>query len=54
MKPTKYTAKEKKWGKKSEKKGEERKRKVQVKTAVSLLDREPKTRNFAFWPNFAS
>ena len=52
MKPTKYTAKGKKWGKKSEKRGEERKRKVKVKTAVSLLD--PKTRTFAFWPNFAS
>ena len=31
----------KKWGKKSEKRGEERKRKVKVKTAVSLLN--PKT-----------
>ena len=28
----------KKWGKKSEKRGEERKRKVKVKTAVSLLN----------------
>ena len=37
--------KKKKRGKKSEKIGEERKRKVKVKTAVSLL--YPKTRNFA-------
>ena len=36
MKPTKYPAKEKKnWGEKSEKRGEERKRKVKFKTAVS-------------------
>ena len=35
----------KKRGKKSEKIGEERKRKVKVKTVVSLL--YPKTRNFA-------
>ena len=41
MKPTKCPAREKKWGKKSEKRGEERKRKVKVKTAVSLLN--PKT-----------
>ena len=38
--------KEKKWGEKSEKRGEERKLKVKVKTAVSLLN--PKTRDFAF------
>ena len=31
-------SKRKKWGKKSEKRGEERKRKVKVKTAVSLLN----------------
>ena len=36
MKPTKCPAREKKWGKKSKKRGEERKRKVKVKTAVSL------------------
>ena len=35
MKPTKCPAREKKWGKKSEKRREERKRKVKVKTAVS-------------------
>ena len=33
MKPTKCPAREKKWGKKSEKRREERKRKVKVKTA---------------------
>ena len=38
MKPTKCPAREKKWGKKSEKRREERKRKVKVKTAVSLLN----------------
>ena len=37
MKPTKCPAKEKKWGKKSEKIGEERKQKVKVMTAVPLL-----------------
>ena len=42
MKPTKCPAREKKWGKKSEKRVEERKRKVKVKTAVSLLN--PKTK----------
>ena len=36
MKPTKCQAKEKKWGKKSERRAEERKRKEKVKTAVSL------------------
>ena len=42
MKPTKCPAREKKKrGNKSEKRGEERKRKVKVKTAVSLLN--PKT-----------
>ena len=41
MKPTKCQAKEKKWGKKSEKRGEEKKWKVILKTAVSLLN--PKT-----------
>ena len=41
MKPTKCPAREKKGGKKSEKRREERKRKVNVKTAVSLLN--PKT-----------
>ena len=42
MKPIKCPAREKKkWGKKSEKRREERKRKVNVKTAVSLLN--PKT-----------
>ena len=40
MKPTKCPAREKKWGKRSEKKREERKRKVQVKTAVSLLNQK--------------
>ena len=43
MKPTKCPTKEKKWGKESEKIREERKRKVKVKTAVSLLN--PITRN---------
>ena len=38
MKPTKCSAREKKWGKKSEKRREERKRKVKVKAAVSLLN----------------
>ena len=42
-KSTKCPAREKKLGKKSEKWGEERKRKVKVKTALSLLN--PKTRN---------
>ena len=37
MKPTKCPAREKKRGKKSKKRGEERTRKVKVKTAVSLL-----------------
>ena len=46
MKPTKRPAKGKKWGEKSEKRGEERKLKVKVKTAVSLLN--PKTQDFAF------
>ena len=43
MKPTKCPAGEKKWGKKSEIRGEERSQseKVKVKTAVSLLN--PKT-----------
>ena len=54
MKPTKCPAKEKNWGNESERKGEERKQKDKVKTAVSLLT--PKTRNFDFCtcPNFAS
>ena len=54
MKPTKCPTKGKKWGKESEKIREERKRKVKVKTAMSLLN--PTTRNFAFCacPNFAS
>ena len=38
MKPTKCPAWEKKIDKKSEKRGEERNRKVKVKTAVSLLN----------------
>ena len=38
MKPTKYPAKGKDRGKKSKKSGEERKQKVNVKTAVSLLN----------------
>ena len=38
MKPTKCPAREKKRGKKSEKRGEGKKRKVKVKTAVSLLN----------------
>ena len=38
MKPTKCPAREKKWGNKSEKRGEDRKRKVKVKTAVSLFN----------------
>ena len=38
MKPTKCSRKEKKWGKKSENKAEERKRKVKVKTPVSLVN----------------
>ena len=41
MKPTKCPAREKKMSKKSKKRGEERKGKVKVKTAVSLLN--PKT-----------
>ena len=41
MKPTKCPAREKKGGKKSQKGGEERKRKVKVKTAVSLLNPKP-------------
>ena len=43
MKPTKIMSskRKKKWGKKSAKRGEERKRKVKVNTAVSLLN--PKT-----------
>ena len=40
MKPTKCPAREKKGGKKSEKGGEEKKRKVEVKTAVLLLNLE--------------
>ena len=40
MKPTKCPAREKKEGKNSEKRGEEKKRKVKVKTAVSLLNLE--------------
>ena len=54
MKPTKCPAKEKNMRQKKRKGGEERKQKVKVKTAVSLLN--PKTRNFAFCtcPNFAS
>ena len=46
MKPTKCPAREKKCGKKSEKRGEERERKVKVKTAVSLLN--PKISKFCF------
>jgi len=46
-------SKRKKTSKKSEKRGEERKGKVKVKTAVSLLN--PNSPNFAFCacPNFA-
>ena len=41
MKPTKCPAREKKkWGKKSQKRREEKKRKVKVKTAVSLLNQK--------------
>ena len=40
MKPTICPAREKKEGNKSEKRGEEKKRKVKVKTAVSLLNLE--------------
>ena len=43
MKPTKCPASKKKMSKKSKKRGEERKGKVKVKTAVSFLN--PKTRN---------
>ena len=43
MKPTKWTAEEKKWDKRSEKRWAERKQKVKVKTAASLLN--PKTFN---------
>ena len=46
IKPTKCPAKETKWGKKIEKREEERKRKVKVTTAASLLN--PRTLNFAF------
>ena len=51
MKPTKCPAREKNEARKVKKRGEERKLKVKVKTAVSLLN--PK---FAFCacPNFAS
>ena len=38
MRPPKCPAREKKLGKKTEKRGAERKRKVKVKTAVSLLN----------------
>ena len=38
MKTTKCPAKEKKWDKKNKKRGEARKRKLKVKTAVSLLN----------------
>ena len=38
MKPTKCPAREKKRGKKSEKGGQERKQKVKIKSAVSLLN----------------
>ena len=38
MKPSKCPAREKKWGKKSQKGGEEGKRKVKVKSAVSLFN----------------
>ena len=38
MKPINAQQEEKKWGKKSEKRREERKRKVKVKTAVPLLN----------------
>ena len=51
MKPTKCSASEKKkWGKKSEKRGEERKRKVKVKTAVSKFCflRMPELRKLIF------
>ena len=41
MKPSKCPAREKKWGKKSQKGGEERKRKVKVKSAVSLFNPKP-------------
>ena len=47
MKPTKCPAKEKKWVKKSKNRGEERKQKVKVKTAVSLLTQKLSW-NFAF------
>ena len=53
MKPTKCPAKERKWGKKSEKEGEERKRKVKVKTAVSLLTQFQNCASCA-WLNFSS
>ena len=46
MKPTKCPTKEKKWGKESEKMREERKRKVKVKTVVSLLN--PQNSKFCF------
>ena len=48
MKPTKCPAKEKKLSMKREKRGEERKRKVKAKTAVSLLNLKT-TQNFAFF-----
>ena len=56
MKPNKCLAREKKWGKKSDKRGVARKRKVKVKTAVSLLNPKTWSPNFAFCacPNFAS
>ena len=48
MKPAKCPAKEKKLSMKREKRGEERKRKVKAKTAVSLLNLKT-TQNFAFF-----
>ena len=43
MKPTKCPAREKKWGKKSEKRREEKKRKVKVKTVQILLSAHART-----------
>ena len=48
MKPITYPAREKKWGKKSEKRREERKRKVKVKTAQFCFLRMPELRKLIF------
>ena len=49
MKPTKCPAREKKWGKKSEKRGEERKRKVKVSKFCFLRMPELRKLIFCIW-----